>query len=108
MGKIKAKTGDITAWAGEDTFLDKMDKAGYLTDFHEVDHDKMATDRKWATKDGTLIDYDDLTDDHLSRIIGIFNEGKFRNREQHFRGLTEEYFARISTAGEILFGRSKV
>ena len=106
MGKVKEIIDVIRTWDDEheDKFLVKMDKAGYLTEFHQVDHDKMSKDRIWATKDGALIPYVKLTDDHLNRIIGLFNDGKFRNREQHYIGLSHEYFSRISVAGEVLFG----
>lgn len=96
MGKIKDYVN----------FYETVHKAGYLSDFGDILHEKMSADRIWCTKDGQIIPYTKLSDDHLNRILKMFIEGRFEDtgRKIHFKGLTEEYLRRTTKHGEVLFG----
>lgn len=70
-----------------------------------TDQEKLARNKEWFTKNGQLIEYHNLTDDHLTRILALFKKGKFKNRMCHLKGLQQEQLRRKSEAGDILYGK---
>ncbi len=97
MGKVKNLVQDADMYT-------TAKKHGYLDKDGEIRFDKMARDRKWVTKDGTLLKYKDITDEHLKRILALFEDGKFHIRDAQYEGLRAEFWSRVSPAGEVLYG----
>lgn len=102
MGKMKERL------IPEVDLFEAVYKAGYMDDDGDIDHDKMSRDKVWATKYGELYSYEDITDEHLNRILAMFNEGRFDDtpRMCHYRGLVQELFRRTGFSGEVLYGRT--
>lgn len=101
MGRIKEESHDFYA---------AVHKLGYLDDQGFVDWNRLSAERYWVTNDGAIIKYHDLSDDHLNKIILLFNEGKFGDtaREPAFKGLMQEYLRRTGYVGETLYENSKI
>lgn len=101
MGKVKESIIDM---------LEAIHKAGYLTDNGDIDHPRLSFERVWPTKDGELIQYEKLSDEHLNKIISMFHDKRFPDpgRQLHYKGLVEELFRRTGPVGEILYGRKTV
>lgn len=63
-----------------------------------------AADKIWMTKTGQRIEYKDLEDDHLNKILSMYKQGKFKNRLCHLKGLKQEKLKRSTKSGAILYG----